>query len=128
MGSPSYGNVPPPDPERLRLRSVPPVRGRRPPRHRPGERFLKGPVPLTWLEQAGHLPGKALHVGIALWYRAGMKRCRDIPLALSGLLAFGVDRYAAYRGLKALEAASLVSVVRHVGRRPVVTLLEGLPE
>jgi hypothetical protein len=80
---------------------------------------------LTWLHNAGRLPGKALHVGIALWYRAGMKRCRDIPLALSGLLAFGVDRYAASRGLKALEAARLVSVIRHVGRQPVVTLLEG---
>ena len=29
--------------------------------------FLKGPIPMPWLIVAGNLPGKALHVGIALW-------------------------------------------------------------
>ncbi len=26
--------------------------------------FLKGPIPMNWLECAGKLPGKALHVAI----------------------------------------------------------------
>jgi hypothetical protein len=125
MRSPSSTKTEPPDPERLRLRSIPPIRRRRLPRHRPGERFLKGPIPLTWLQHAGRLPGKALHVSIALWYFAGIKRTQEVSLSLSRLVEFGANRYAAARGLRALEAARLVSVVRHVGRRPVVTLLEG---
>ncbi len=33
--------------------------------------------------------------------------------------------HAGYRGLAALEAARLVSVVRHRGRNPIVTILDG---
>jgi hypothetical protein len=35
---------------------------------------------------------------------------------------FGVGRFAAYRGLAALERAKLVHVERHRGRCPLVTI------
>jgi len=70
------------------------------------------------------LPGRALHIALAVWFLAGIKRVPTIALSTSALSSFGVDRYAAYRGLKALEGAGLVSVIRHVGRLPVVTLLD----
>jgi hypothetical protein len=55
------------EPARLSLPVPPPAAGltRRPPRHRRGERFLKGPIPWPWISAAAALPGKALH-GMAL--------------------------------------------------------------
>ena len=93
------------------------------PRPRPGERFLLGPVPWPWLEAAGRQRGRALHVGLALWHRAGLERRGRVRLPLACLRERGVDRYAARRGLRALEARGLVSVARAPGRAPVVTIL-----
>jgi len=95
------------------------------PRHKPGDKFLKGPIPLAWLQAAAQQPGKAFHVGVALWFWAGIKRGRTIRLNLTRLEeSFGVRRHAASRGLVALAEAKLVSVIRHAGRSPVVTLLD----
>jgi hypothetical protein len=117
------------DPKRL---SLPPGTGRaavanqKPPRHKQGERFLKGPIPWTWLSRAAQAQerGKALHVGNALWFLAGVKRKRTVTLSSRPLRELGVKRHAVYRALRALEKAGLVSVERHPGRQPVVTILE----
>ena len=94
------------------------------PRHKNSEWFLKGPVPLNWLTIAGRAPGRALHVAIVLWYRSGLTKSGVMPLPLLVLKQMGVDRYAARRGLAALEEAGLVSVKRTQGKKPVVTLLD----
>ncbi len=114
------------DPQRLSLptRTDRRATGTRPPRHRPGEKFLKGPIPWNWLSSAAREPGKALHVAIVLWLLAGIKRTRTIALSGSVLRGLGVNRHSGYRGLGSLEAAGLVSVVRHPGRNPVVTIRE----
>jgi DNA-binding MarR family transcriptional regulator len=93
-----------------------------PPKPRTGEKFLKGPIPWNWLLGAAKLPGKALHVAITIWFLAGIKRDETINLSLKILGDMGVKRNAAYRGLTALEEAGLVSVSRHRGRCPVVTI------
>ena len=93
-----------------------------PPRHRPGDEFLKGPVPLAWLHRAAKLPGKALAVGVAVWFKAGATRSREVRLSGQLLSRFGLNRHSAQRGLAALEAERLVSVERHPGRCSVVTL------
>lgn len=94
-----------------------------PPRHRRGERFLKGPIPEAWLCRAARLPGKALAVSLALWSQAGVERDRCVKLTTRLRSRFGVGRQASYRALRALEAAGLVSVERHAGRSPTVCLL-----
>ncbi len=99
-------------------------RDRRPPRHKPGEKFLKGPVPWRWVETAAALPGKALAVGLAAWKEAGCRGVRTVPLNLSAL---AVPRRTAHRGLAALAGAGLVSVERRTGRPPLVTLLDAPP-
>ena len=96
----------------------------KPPRHKPGEKFLKGPIPWTWVVRAAHQPGKALHVAIVLWFLVGVKKTRTVALSGSVLRGLGVNRYSGYRGLVALEQAGLVSAERHPGRNPVVTLLD----
>ncbi len=115
--------------DHLRLPQSPPEprevsSSRRPPRHRKGEHFLKGPVPCTWLEQAAVLPGKALHIGLALWFMAGMTKSQTVKLSRSLAAQFGTLPDASRRALSTLEKAGLVSVIRHPGRSPVVTLLE----
>lgn len=94
-----------------------------PPRPAKGERFLKGPVPLPWLEMAARLPGKSLHAGIALWYAAGLLRSSAVPLSNVSAVRFGLDRHAKHRALAWLEGASLIRVERKPGRAPVVTIL-----
>ncbi len=93
------------------------------PHHKPGEKFLKGPIPEVWLAQAAHLSGKAFVVSIALWFFAGIMRKPIIKLSQKMLRSWGVNRKAAYRALIALENAKLISVVRHDGRTPIVTIL-----
>lgn len=93
------------------------------PRPKRGRKFLKGPVPMTWLNTAARQPGKALHVGIALWHLAGLQRSRTVTLSATVLRELGVARTSGYRALAALEAAGLVAVERHPGRCPVVALL-----
>jgi hypothetical protein len=88
-----------------------------------GEWFLKGPVPWFWLSQAAVLPGRALHVGIALWLLAGMRKSATVSLSRRVLNDLGVSRHSGYRALKLLEGARLVAVSRRRGRLSRVTLL-----
>jgi hypothetical protein len=84
--------------------------------------FLRGPVPLAWLRRAAELPGKALAVGLALWFLSGMKKRRTLRLTRRTLQRFGVGRKPGYLALKNLEIAGLVCVRRQVGKSPIVTL------
>lgn len=93
------------------------------PKLRQTGRFLKGPIPWPWLERAMSLRGHALHVGIRLWFEAGLVRSDNVSISMTGMAQTGVMRHSASRGLKALEEAGLVSAVRHAGRKPVVTIL-----
>jgi hypothetical protein len=96
-----------------------------PPKHLPGEHFVKGPIPMNWLSAAAAIPGKAVIVALAVWFLAGMKKTSTVKLTRTVLDRFSISRHAAYRCLQRLEAAGLVEVRRHRGRCPVVTLLEG---
>ncbi len=86
--------------------------------------FLKGPIPWPWLSAAARLPGRALHVAVGIRLLVGMKKTSRIALSVSWLAELGLSRHAAYRGLTALEGRGLVSVDRHRGRKPMVTVIE----
>lgn len=88
-----------------------------------GGGFIKGPIPLLWINLAACLPGKTLQVGIALWFLVGLKKSPTVMLASKTLTALGVSRDAKYDALQRLEAAGLVSVQRQPGRAPLVTVL-----
>jgi len=110
--------------EQLRLQGpsayTPPTA--RPPRPGPKEHFLKVPVPLGWLRAAAKQPGKAMSVGMYIWYLAGLTKRNRFALPTSKLKLFGVDRSAQYRALNALESAGLILVERQRGRHAVITL------
>ena len=98
----------------------------RAPHHKTGEHFLRGPIPMDWLCAASKASGRGcgFQVGIAIWYLSGLNRqAKTVKLTGSILTKMGVNRHAGYRGLEALEKYGLVSVKRHPGRSPIVTIL-----
>ena len=100
-----------------------PVPTRRPRRGK----FLRGPVPLSWLRRAATLSGKALAVGLALWFLHGVKKRWTVRLTRATLRRLGVGRKPGYAGLEKLEAAGLVRVTRQRGKSPVVTICTRRP-
>ncbi len=90
-------------------------------------RYLRGPVPLAWLQAAARLPGRALQVGLALWYLVGVTKSATVSLSSVQLAGFGVDRSAKRRALTALAGAGLITLDQVPGRNPVVTVITDLP-
>jgi hypothetical protein len=86
--------------------------------------FLRGPVPLSWLQAAGRLPGKTLHVALQLRFWAGVRKQSTVRLNLSRLADWGVHRTAAARGLAHLERAGLARVRKSPGGVATVTIVE----
>jgi hypothetical protein len=101
---------------------------RRPPRHRQGEEFLKGPIPWPWLERAMILPGKALQVALAIWKQAGCQRSRTVRFCLSQGSMWGASAQTTRRGLRALASAGLVTISYPTGRALEVTILDATAE
>ena len=93
-------------------------------RRKAGGWFVKGPIRGDWIGQAARLPGKALHVALAIWYLFGLTKRFPVVLTRRVLGLFGVRPDAGRRALGQLEGEGLVSVDRHAGRCPRVTILE----
>ena len=100
------------------------VNGTKNHRFAPGEKFLRGPIPLVWLSQAASLPGHAINVALALWFLKGLTKSNTVRLGRTVSKYFCIERQAGYRGLRALERAGLVICKRSSGSRPIITILE----
>lgn len=85
---------------------------------------IKGPLPLDWISVACSLPGRSLHVGIAIWSAANLRRSRVVALTNVEANLFGLNRNAKYRALAWLERAGLIAVERKLGQAPRITILE----
>jgi hypothetical protein len=85
--------------------------------------FIKGPLPLDWMQRAARLPGKTLQVALALWYLAGLQKSQTVKLASKPLVAMGVSRDAKYDALRRLTTAGLVTLDQKPGKAPIVTLI-----
>ena len=86
--------------------------------------FLKGPVPLNWLAAAAALPGKTLHVGIAIWLAYGVLKKRRFPFTPKWHQRFSIGPRALRQSLQRLQAANLVRIERRPGSSPIITLLD----
>lgn len=91
-------------------------------RTKPTELFLRGPIPLWWLEKAAALPGKALTVGIIIWWFHGMNANQPIKVTRKALERFSISEDAYRDGLKRLELAGLIEVVRSKGQRALIRI------
>src|SRR5262249_313238 len=98
------------------------------PRPEKGERFLSGPIPMGWIEQAAPLPGRAWHLACALWFESlchfGKVKPATVQPTRRTLQRFGLaSEKTYYRALEKLERAGLVRVEAQRGKRPLVTIL-----
>lgn len=87
-------------------------------------KFLRGPIAWVWLSRAGQLPGRAIHVALAIRLWVGIKKTDCIVLPTGTLAEMGVTRHAARRGVQALEQAGLLRVSRSRGRKTRVQVIE----
>ena len=87
------------------------------------KRFIKGPIPLEWLLTASKLSGKSLEISMVLWFLKGVTKNHTVKLSGKLVRSFGVSRSTLYRGLAEMENAGLISIQRHKGRSPMVTIL-----
>jgi hypothetical protein len=98
-------------------------RGSRPFPSRVSYPFIRT-TPLAWIQAASPIKGKALAVGVAIWYQAGLKKSQRVKLPSSLLRAFGINRHSGYRALRELERAGLLKVERRRGECPVVEIID----
>jgi hypothetical protein len=80
------------------------------------------PFPLEWANKAGCLPGKALHVALAIWRQAVLKKSMTTSLPNGPLAEYGVKERAKRAALLALEGAGLIRVEWKPGCNPIVTI------
>jgi hypothetical protein len=93
-------------------------------RHRQRKgRFLKGPIPTDWLSVAGSLPGKTLHVGVAIWFAHGFEKQPRFRLTAKWYDWLEVGPFALRESLQRLKEAGLIRLEHRPGCSPIVTLL-----
>jgi hypothetical protein len=100
---------------------------KRPPRHRPGDPFIRGPIPYAWMASACRLPGAGLRVAMSFRFLCCRFRGENrwgLDVIAEGLR---VSPDTARRGLHAAELAGLLSVSREPGCKLAVSILD-LPE
>ena len=93
------------------------------PRPNKGEHFIKGPIPLKWIQLASQCGGRGTEVGLLLWYAAGWQKKNPVKLTAAICKQLGVHPKTSKRVLTRMEEAGLINVVFHRGRSPIVTLL-----
>ena len=94
------------------------------PAHRRDGLFIKGPLPLDWFDVATALPGKTLHVALAIWFQVGLERSPTVKLSQKRLARFSVSRDAKYDALKRLADAGLIEVKQSAGQSPTITVIQ----
>ena len=95
-------------------------RGRR---KRRADRFLKGPIPLSYIRE--HVQCSTDRLLLVLRAHSDMQRSNEIKVTADVLRDAGItDRKAAYRAIKRLEVSGSLSVSRKPGRRPVIRLAQ----
>jgi len=93
--------------------------------HRLKPPFLRGPIPLDWLQRAMRLGGTAISVGIVLWYYKGLKKSSIFKIGIQDIAGLiGRSWLTAKRGLIALERRGVISISRHQGRKHLIEIHE----
>ena len=88
------------------------------------EELLMRAVTINWLKLASQLPGKSLHVALAICQLCNINEAKKFILPGKFLRTWGIQRTSAYRGLKQLEDSGLILVERHLGKNPRVTIID----
>ena len=86
--------------------------------------FLKGPIPADWLSVAGKLPGKTLHVSLALWFAFGIEKRARFRFTSKWYRWFDIGPHTLRKSLHRLRDAGLIHVEHKPGCSPIVTMLD----
>ncbi len=86
--------------------------------------YLRGPIPGDWLSLAGNLPGKTLHVALAIWLAYGVTKEPRFRLTPKWLRWFAVGPRSLSKSLLRLREAGLIYVEHRPGCSPIVTVLD----
>ena len=87
------------------------------------DKFIAGPIDVSWVCQASRLGVKALLVGLALWHIKGLRKADTFIVSNLMLQDWGIQPDAKSRALRELEKAGLIRVERRGKRSPQVTLV-----
>ena len=78
--------------------------------------FIRGPIPLAWLDGVLSLPGRVpLVVALALVYQSGLEGSGTVRFTTKLMKRFGVAPRSASRTLERLQAVGLVRIHRPPG-------------
>ena len=89
--------------------------------------FLRGPIPANWLSIAGNLPGKTLHVALAIWLAYGVVKESRFRFTPKWYAWFDIGPHTLRKSLHRLREAGLIRLVCRPGCSPIVTILD-VPE
>jgi hypothetical protein len=90
--------------------------------------FIKGPIPMDWISAAAKLPGKAIHVALALYWMDGMNPQKRFKITRRALEQFKVSDDAYRDALLRMEAAKLIRVSRSPGQRALVEIVRDITQ
>jgi hypothetical protein len=127
MGSPTLPSF---DLDQFRLppgMSENPSGRKRPPRHRPDQPFIKGPISHAWISTACRLPGAGLQVAMAYQFLCCRFRQQNRWALKKTARGLRISTDSARRALHTTELAGLLTVVREPGCKLEVTVRE-IPE
>ena len=88
-----------------------------------GAPFLKGPIPMSWIEKVASLPGKVLHVALAIRWLVDMNQNHPVKLTRHAMEQFNFSADAGSDAIKILEREGLIQVQRLKGQRPWIKLM-----
>jgi DNA-binding transcriptional ArsR family regulator len=89
------------------------------------DKFIAGPLDVSWVVQASRLGVKALLVGLALWHLKGLRRSNSFTVSNLMVEEWKITPDAKRRALLKLEKAGLITVERRGKCSPRVTLVVG---
>ena len=89
------------------------------------EAFLKGPIPISWLNRAARLPGKSINVALAIFWMVGMCKTYQITLSKIALKNFHISADAALDALRRMEEAGLIKLQKSPGKRHLIKVILG---
>lgn len=90
---------------------------------RPARRlFIKGPIPLGWLQSANRQGGSTGIVAVSLWFYAGLNKSTQFKIDGKLDRLAGVTRQTRQHALEKLERAGLIRITAKLGAYPVVEI------
>lgn len=87
-------------------------------------RFIKGPIPLSWIVEACKLGGQVPKLAYVIWYLAGMNKSPWFRLNPGAWKQFSIERHSLYRALNLLEEKGLIEVLRKRGKSAEIRVIK----